>query len=81
TAELALREREAQLSAFINQTTAGFGQVDLEGRFTLVNERFCEIAGWSRDELMGKTMQEITHPDDLPRNTPLFERAVREGTP
>ena len=81
TAELALREREAQLSAFINQTTAGFGQVDLEGRFTLVNDRFCEIAGWSRDELMGMTMQQITHPDDLDRNLPLFERAVREGTP
>jgi len=81
TAELALREREAQLSAFISQTTAGFGQVDLEGRFTLVNDRFCEICGWSRDELMGMTMQQITHPDDLGRNVPLFDQAVREGTP
>lgn len=80
-AELELRDREAQLSAFINQATAGFGQVDLEGRFTLVNDRFCEIAGWSREELMQKTMQEITHPDDLKRNLPLFDRAVREGTP
>lgn len=81
TAELALREREAQLSAFINQTTAGFGQVDLEGRFTLVNDRFCEIAGWSREELLDMTMQQITHPDDLVRNQPLFARAVRDGTP
>jgi PAS domain S-box-containing protein len=80
-AELSLREREAQLSAFISQATAGFGQVDLTGRFTLVNDRFCEIAGWSREELMQKSMQEITHPDDLKRNLPLFERAVREGVP
>jgi PAS domain S-box-containing protein len=80
TAELALREREAQLSAFISQTTAGFAQVDLEGNFTLVNDRFCEIAGWSRDELMGMTMQQITHPDDLVRNVPLFDKAVRDGT-
>lgn len=80
-AELALREREAQLSAFINQATAGFAQVDIDGRFTLVNDRFCEIAGWSREELLAKRMQEITHPDDLGANTPLFERAVREGTP
>lgn len=80
-AELSLREREAQLSAFINQATAGFGQVDLEGRFTLVNDRFCEIAGWSREELMQKTMMEITHPDDRERNAPLFARAVSEGTP
>ncbi|HEX8303016.1 PAS domain S-box protein [Sphingomonas sp.] len=80
-AEIALRDREAQLSAFINQTTAGFAQVDLTGRFTLVNERFCEIAGWSRDELMARTMQSITHPDDVGRNVRLFERAVAAGTP
>ena len=80
-AELSLREREAQLSAFISQSTAGFGQVDMEGRFTLVNDRFCEIAGWSRDELMRMRMLDITHPDDRDTNAPLFERAVREGTP
>lgn len=80
-AELSLRERQAQLSAFISQATAGFGQVDLEGRFTLVNDRFCEIAGWSREELIGRTMQSITHPDDLPRNQGMFARAVAEGTP
>ncbi len=80
-AQFAAQERESQLAAFINQATAGFGQVDLTGRFTLVNDRFCEIAGWSRDELMQRTMQSITHPDDLPLNVPLFERAVRDGTP
>jgi PAS domain S-box-containing protein len=81
TAEFAVREREAQLSAFINQSTAGFAQVDLDGRFTLLNDRFCEICGWSREELLTRTMQDITHPDDLPRNIPLFEEAVRFGTP
>jgi PAS domain S-box-containing protein len=80
-AEEALREREEQLSAFISQTTAGFAQVDLDGRFTLVNQRFCEIAGRSAEDLMQLRMQEITHPDDLPRNLPMFERAVREGIP
>jgi PAS domain S-box-containing protein len=80
-AEFALREREAQFSAFINQSTAGFAQVDLDGKFTLVNDRFCEISGWSREELLKRRMQDITHADDLPRNLPLFEAAVRDGTP
>jgi PAS domain S-box-containing protein len=80
-AEEALREREGQLSAFIDQATAGFAQVDLDGRFTLVNDRFCEIAGRSREELLALTLQEITHPDDLPANLSMFERAVRDGTP
>ena len=76
-----LQGRQDQLSAFISQSTAGFAQVDLTGLFTLVNDRFCEITGWTRAELLQKTMQEITHPDDLPGNTPMFERAVSEGTP
>jgi PAS domain S-box-containing protein len=80
-ADEALREREEQLSAFISQATAGFAQVDLDGRFTLVNQRFCDITGRSVEELMQLRLQDITHPDDLPRNLPLFERAVREGTP
>jgi PAS domain S-box-containing protein len=80
-AEEALKEREGQLSAFIDQATAGFAQVDLSGRFTLVNDRFCEIAGRSREELLTLKMQEITHPDDLPANVPKFERAVADGTP
>jgi len=80
-AEEALKEREGQLSAFIDQATAGFAQVDLEGRFTLVNDRFCEIAGRSRQELLKLKMQEITHPDDLPANIVKFERAVADGTP
>lgn len=80
-AELALRDREAQLSAFVNQTTAGFAQVDLDGRFTLVNDRFCEIAGWDRETLMQRTMQSITHPEDLARNIVMFDRAVREDIP
>lgn len=81
SAEQELREREALLSAFVNQATAGFGQVDLDGRFTLVNDRFCEIAGRSREQLLGMTMQEITHPDDLPGNVAMFAAAVRDGTP
>lgn len=81
SAELAVREREAQLSAFINQSTIGFAQVDLEGRFTLVNDHFCDICGWSRELLLSRKMQDITHPDDLVRNLPLFEAAVREGIP
>jgi PAS domain S-box-containing protein len=80
-AEEALKEREGQLSAFIDQTTAGFAEVDLTGRFILVNDRFCEIAGRSREELLKLGMQEITHPDDLPANLAKFERAVADGTP
>ena len=81
TAAEAIRAREAQLSALIDQTSAGLAQVDLSGRFTLVNDRFCALVGRSRDELLATTMQAITHPDDLPANVALFDAAVRDGAP
>jgi PAS domain S-box-containing protein len=80
SAEEALKEREGQLSAFIEQATAGFAQVDLDGRFTLVNDRFCEITGRSREALLTLRLQDITYHEDLPENVLKFERAVGEGT-
>jgi PAS domain S-box-containing protein len=80
-AEEALRESEERLRVIVNQTRAGIAQTDLTGRFELVNERYCEITGYSRDELLGMRMQEITHPEDLPHNVELFRRVTAEGVP
>lgn len=81
TAELAVREREAHLSAFISQSAAGFAQVDLEGKFMLVSDQFCKLTGWTREQLLNLKMQDITHPDDRARNMPLFHATVAHGTP
>ncbi|MFD1612917.1 sensor histidine kinase [Sphingomonas tabacisoli] len=72
-------EQDAEIAAIFAQTAAGLAQVDLNGRFTLVNDRFCEMVGRSREELLTLRMQEITHPDHLAENEPLFDRAVRDG--
>ncbi|MBS0315431.1 MAG: PAS domain S-box protein [Proteobacteria bacterium] len=74
-------DNEAELAAIFAQTAAGLAQVDLSGTFTLVNDRFCEMVGRSRAELLTLRMQDITHPDHLTENVPLFEAAVRDGTP
>ncbi|HEV2296105.1 MAG TPA: PAS domain S-box protein [Tepidisphaeraceae bacterium] len=80
-AEEALRESEERLRAVFQQTEAGIAQVDLGGRFVLANNRYAQIIGRSREELLNLRMQDITHPDDLPRNLALLEQAVRDGTP
>ncbi len=36
---------------------------DLKGIITYVNRKFCEIAGYSKDELTGKNHNIIRHPD------------------
>ena len=77
--ERLLHENAEHLGAIFGQATAGLAETDLEGRFLRVNDRFCAIVGRSNDELLRLTMQEVTHPDDLPRNVPLFQRLVETG--
>jgi len=76
-----LRESEERFRGIVNQAAAGIGETDLTGKFTLVNDRFSEITGYSRQELLGMRLHDITHPDDLPRNVELFQKCVAEGTP
>jgi PAS domain S-box-containing protein len=80
--EAALRESEAHFAAIFQQSAAGFSEADLTGRLLRVNDRFCEITGYPREELVnGRRMQDITHPDDLPENLVLFQKAIESGEP
>ncbi|MFQ4137264.1 PAS domain S-box protein [Nodosilinea sp. PGN35] len=80
-AEEKLRESEGRYQAIVNQAVTGVACTDLEGRLMLVNQKYCDITGYSAAELKQRRMQDITHPDDLPRNIELFVRMVTEGTP
>jgi len=56
-------------------------QVDLDGTFTYVNAMGCrEVYGCEKNEIDGKTIQDLTHPDYLEADLALFE-AARNGTP
>lgn len=81
-AEERLRHTEARFRGIVQQTNAGIAQTDLAGQFVLVNDRYCEIVGRSREELLsGLTMQGITHPDDLQRNLEEFQKLVSGDGP
>jgi PAS domain S-box-containing protein len=80
-AEQQLRESEGRYQAIVNQAATGVACTDLEGRLTLVNQKYCDITGYSADELKQRRMQDITYPEDLPRNIELFHRMLTEGTP
>lgn len=73
---LALRESEARLSGVFNQAGAGIAQCDLTGRFLLVNDRYCEITGHKREDLMRMGMQNITHPDDVAESQSALRKLI-----
>ena len=78
-AEEELRASEERFHAIFNQASVGIAQMDLTGRFVLVNQRYCDILGRSIPDVLATRVQDVTHPDDLSRSRALFERMVAGG--
>jgi PAS domain S-box-containing protein len=64
TAAEASRQSEERFRAFFERATVGAAQVDMNGRFAVINDRMCQITGFSREELVRLSPRDITHPDD-----------------
>lgn len=64
-AERELKESEEQFRVTFEQAAVGIAQVSAEGQFLKVNQKLCQIVGYEDQELLKKTFQEITHPEDL----------------
>lgn len=64
-AEKALLESRAMYSNTFDLAAIGIAQVAPDGQWLNVNQRLCDIVGYSREELLARTFQDITHPDDL----------------
>ncbi|MGB7718848.1 MAG: PAS domain S-box protein [Bryobacteraceae bacterium] len=75
-ASQALQESESRLSAIFEQAAIGMADSSLDARFIRLNQRFCEMMGYSREELLGLTFRQITHPDDLVRDEPLVAQLL-----
>ncbi len=63
-AEIALRESEAKFRGIFMSAAVGIALVSPEGCFLDANPAFCEFLGYSQQELLGKRVEDVTHPDD-----------------
>ena len=77
--EKRLRESEDQFRTAFMSMPAGMMVCDVDGRYVTVNDAFCEMLGYSRDELIGRSYMDITHPDDVEQNEEWFSRLVEVG--
>ncbi|WP_346291719.1 PAS domain S-box protein [Sphaerothrix gracilis] len=64
-AEADLRDSESRFRGTFEQAAVGIAHVALNGTFLRLNQRFCDIVGYQKAELTGKTFQEITYTEDL----------------
>ncbi|MBN1496539.1 MAG: PAS domain S-box protein [Spirochaetes bacterium] len=63
--ESALRLSEAQFRSYFELPLIGIAITSTDKTWVEVNDRLCEILGYSRQELLHMTWSEMTHPDDL----------------
>ena len=61
----ALRERDEMLRATFDQAAVGMTLLSRELRFLRVNDRFCEILGYSQEELASMGLREVNPPESL----------------
>jgi diguanylate cyclase (GGDEF)-like protein/PAS domain S-box-containing protein len=64
----ALQEAEQRFRRAFDENRVGMVLVARSGEFTRVNPAFCELLGYSPDQIVGRGFEEITHPDDVEAN-------------
>jgi len=64
-AEEELKESEQKFKGSFKASAIGMALVGLDGKWMKVNKSLCDIVGYSEEELLKKTFQDITHPEDL----------------
>ncbi len=64
-AERDLRDQEELFRSTFNQAAVGIAHVSSTGQWLRVNQKLCEIVGYPHEELLQRTFQDITYPEDL----------------
>jgi len=69
----------SQLNSVLMGSNAGIAQANIQGRVVEVNDRYCEMLGYTREEILQMNLGELTHPDDLQRNMVLLKDCIENG--
>ncbi|MEG4913352.1 PAS domain S-box protein [Microcoleus sp. B7-D4] len=64
-AEATLRDSEERFRATVEQAAVGITHPDATGRYLRVNQKFCDIVGYTASELLSRTWMDVTYPEDI----------------
>jgi two-component system sensor histidine kinase UhpB len=70
------RSDEALFRSTFENAAVGMAHVSRDGSILRVNQKLCDILGYSNDELRGKHFRELTHPDDLESDLRLMAELI-----
>ena len=77
--EVVLRESEEELRMILKTTMEGFSVADLQGRYLEVNDTFCSMTGYSRDELLRMSVPDLEANETGVEVTTQLQRVIEEG--
>ena len=60
-----LRDSEERFRAIYEQAAVGIARMSIDGRFTNVNKKFCDIHNFTKEELIQKNVKDTTYPTDI----------------
>ena len=75
-AEEAVRESEERFRGTFENAAVGIIHADFQGRFLRVNQKYCDVVGFSHVELLGMAIKDVTHPDDLAATVEKYGRLI-----
>jgi len=75
--ELGLRQSEERFRLAFENANTGMYWVDLQGRMLQVNDKMSAIFGYSRKELEGMTVNDLTYTDDLTVSSEYMSKATQ----
>ena len=70
------RDDDATFRAIYENATIGIAIASLDGKFDRSNRAFCQLLGYSEEELRGRPFETIMHPDDRGANSAILNRLV-----
>jgi len=80
-AEQTLRENAEVFNATFEKAGIGITHISPDGHYLMVNRKFCDMVGYSREELHRKHITELAHPDDREIGLDEFRRSIRREIP
>jgi len=73
------RRESTTLEAIVEYASSGIGIIDLEGNFHKINNAYCTLLGYEREELLRANCVELTTPEYRQKARDILQMAKRRG--
>ena len=77
--EAARMQSDERFRTAMQHAGVGMALVAVDGRWLEVNPALCRIVGYSREELLTRDFQSVTHPDDIARDRQVVRELIEEN--